>query len=430
MNGQVGKTTLMPEGVAVTTLPNGLIVASDFMPGIETVSVGVWVGVGTRHEPQPLNGVSHLLEHMAFKGTERRSAIDIAVEIESVGGNLNAYTGRERTCYYAKMLADDLPLALDILADILLNSRFDANELERERHVILQEIGQAEDTPDDIVFDHFQEAAYPGQALGWPVLGRSEVIERITREDVAGYMRRHYGARGTIVAAAGRVDHDALVRQVTELFGGMQPVGETAFEPGHYRGGESRVDRSLEQLHLVLGFEGVGYRDPDYYALGVLSSLYGGGMSSRLFQEIREIRGLAYSVYSFIQSYGDGGLFGVYAGTSAEEAAQVAEIVADELRNLPERVTEAEIARARAQMRADLLMGRESTSSRAEQLSGQLFAYGKPIATATLLEKIDAVDRDAIARLARRLSASPLTLAAIGPTGKVPAIDAIAARLQ
>src|SRR5690606_31354740 len=271
-------------------------------PGIETVSVGVWVGVGTRHEPEPLNGVSHLLEHMAFKGTDRRSAIDIAVEIESVGGNLNAYTGRERTCYYAKMLADDLPLALDILADILLNSRFDANELERERHVILQEIGQAEDTPDDIVFDHFQEAAYPGQALGWPVLGRSEVIERITREDVAGYMRRHYGARGTIVAAAGRLDHDALVRQVTELFGGMQPVGETAFEPGHYRGGESRVDRSLEQLHLVLGFEGVGYRDPDYYALGVLSSLYGGGMSSRLFQEIREIRGLAYSVYSFIQS--------------------------------------------------------------------------------------------------------------------------------
>lgn len=419
-----------PESVRVSTLPNGLTVATDVMPGIETVSVGVWVAVGTRHEPEALNGISHLLEHMAFKGTERRTATDIAVEIESVGGNLNAYTGRERTCYYAKMLAEDLPLATDILADILQHSRFDADELERERHVILQEIGQAEDTPDDIVFDHFQETAYPDQALGWPVLGRTEVIERLDRTEVAGYMQRHYGAKGTIVAAAGRVDHDDFVANVGALFGGLGEVNGTKLLPGRYAGGDRRVERPLEQLHIVFGFEGIGYRDPDYYALGVLSALYGGGMSSRLFQQIREVRGLAYSVYSFIQAYADGGLFGVYAGTSSEEVGQVADIVAEELKNLPDRVTEVEIARARAQMRADLLMGRESTSSRAEQVSGQLFAYGAPISTDTLLARIEAVDRDAVARVAQRLMASRPTVASIGPTNHVPAADDVAAKLQ
>ena len=423
-------TAARPESVRVSTLPNGLTVATDVMSGIETVSVGVWVPVGTRHEPEALNGISHLLEHMAFKGTERRSATDIAVEIESVGGNLNAYTGRERTCYYAKMLAEDLPLATDILADILQHSRFDAEELERERHVILQEIGQAEDTPDDIVFDHFQETAYPDQALGWPVLGRSEVIERLDRTEVAGYMQRHYGAKGTIIAAAGRVDHDAFVENVGALFGGLGDVNGTSPTPGRYAGGDRRVERPLEQLHIVLGFEGIGYRDPDYYALGVLSALYGGGMSSRLFQKIREERGLAYSVYSFIQSYADGGLFGVYAGTSSEEVGQVADIVAEELKHLPERVTEVEIARARAQMRADLLMGRESTSSRAEQVSGQLFAYGAPISTDTLLARIEAVDRDAVARVAQRLMASRPTVTSIGPTKHVPAADDVAAKLQ
>ena len=423
-------TKARPESVRVSTLPNGLTVATDVMPGIETVSVGVWVPVGTRHEPEALNGISHLLEHMAFKGTERRSATDIAVEIESVGGNLNAYTGRERTCYYAKMLAEDLPLATDILADILQHSRFDAEELERERHVILQEIGQAEDTPDDIVFDHFQETAYPDQALGWPVLGRSEVIERLDRTEVAGYMQRHYGAKGTIIAAAGRVDHEAFVENVGALFGGLGDVNGTSPTPGRYAGGDRRVERPLEQLHIVLGFEGIGYRDPDYYALGVLSALYGGGMSSRLFQKIREERGLAYSVYSFIQSYADGGLFGVYAGTSSEEVGQVADIVAEELKHLPERVTEVEIARARAQMRADLLMGRESTSSRAEQVSGQLFAYGAPISTDTLLARIEAVDRDAVARVAQRLMASRPTVTSIGPTKHVPAADDVAAKLQ
>ena len=423
-------TAARPESVRVSTLPNGLTVATDVMPGIETVSVGVWVPVGTRHEPEALNGISHLLEHMAFKGTERRSATDIAVEIESVGGNLNAYTGRERTCYYAKMLAEDLPLATDILADILQHSRFDAEELERERHVILQEIGQAEDTPDDIVFDLFQETAYPDQALGWPVLGRSEVIERLDRTEVAGYMQRHYGAKGTIIAAAGRVDHEAFVENVGALFGGLGDVNGTSPTPGRYAGGDRRVERPLEQLHIVLGFEGIGYRDPDYYALGVLSALYGGGMSSRLFQKIREERGLAYSVYSFIQSYADGGLFGVYAGTSSDEVGQVADIVAEELKHLPERVTEVEIARARAQMRADLLMGRESTSSRAEQVSGQLFAYGAPISTDTLLARIEAVDRDAVARVAQRLMASRPTVTSIGPTKHVPAADDVAAKLQ
>jgi len=260
------------DGVRLTTLDNGLRVASDAMPSVETVSLGVWAEAGTRHERPEVNGVAHLLEHMAFKGTEKRSARAIAEEIEAVGGHLNAYTSRENTAYYAKLLAEDLPLGLDIIADILQHSVFDPEELARERAVVLQEIGQAEDTPDDIIFDRFQETAYPDQAIGRPVLGTAAIIGEMAPAAVRDYMRSHYSADRLVLAAAGKVDHDRLVDLAARAFDTLPRRCDEPVEEASYQGGEFREERDLEQLHLVLGFPGLAYADPDFYAASVLST--------------------------------------------------------------------------------------------------------------------------------------------------------------
>ena len=340
--------------VRVTTLPNGLRVATDTMSQVESVSVGAWIGVGARHEPAQVNGVAHMLEHMAFKGTERRSALAIAEEIEAVGGYLNAYTGREQTAYYGKVLAADVPLAIDILADILQHSVFDPQELERERQVILQEIGQAEDTPDDIIFDHFQEAAFPRQALGRPVLGKAEIIEQLPREALVDFRLRHYGAPGMVLVAAGNLDHDAFVDLVRKEFASLTPTADASYETARYVGGEYRDDQELEQVHLVLGFPGVSFTDPDYYGSMVLATMLGGGMSSRLFQEIREQRGLAYSVSAFSAPYLDGGVFAVYAGTGEKETRDLVSVLFEQLRGVRDPAPENEVRRARTQMKAEI----------------------------------------------------------------------------
>src|ERR1700731_3015696 len=320
----------------LSTLTNGLRVATDRVDTVDTVSLGIWIDVGTRHEPAAINGVAHLLEHMAFKGTERRSALAIAEEIEAVGGHLNAYTSREHTAYYAKVLKENVALGVDILADILQHSAFDSKELERERTVILQEIGQAIDTPDDIIFDLFQERAFPDQAMGRPVLGRAEIIRRIDRDTVAGYLQRHYAAPGMLLAAAGNVDHEALLALVRPSFGELSGQRVQRNDSARYVGGELREERELEQVHVVLGFPGFAFGDRDYYAASVVSSALGGGMSSRLFQEIREKRGLVYSIYSFTHAYSDGGLFGVYAGTGEDEVAELIPVLCQEICRLGE----------------------------------------------------------------------------------------------
>ncbi len=415
--------------VRVTTLENGMRVLTDAMDSVETVSLGVWVDVGTRHEPAEVNGVAHLLEHMAFKGTERRSALDIAAEIEAVGGHLNAYTSREHTAYYAKVLKEDTALAVDILADILQHSVFDPKELERERAVILQEIGQAIDTPDDIIFDLFQERAFPDQAMGRPVLGRAEIVSRIDRDTVAGYMRRHYGAPGMLLAAAGNVDHDALVALARRAF--MRLAGERTgrSEPARYVGGDLREERDLEQVHVVLGFPGFPFADEDYYAASVVSSALGGGMSSRLFQEVREKRGLVYAIYSFTHAYSDGGLFGIYAGTGEEEVEELMPVLCDEIRRLGEGLEPAELERARAQLKAGLLMSLESTTARCEQQAAHMLVFGQPLDLGEMVARIDAVDAAAVARVARRLRAAPPTLTALGPIGRIEPYRRIAERL-
>jgi predicted Zn-dependent peptidase len=414
--------------VRVTKLPNGIHVITDAMDTVETASVGAWVGIGARHERPELNGVCHMIEHMVFKGTKRRSPQAIVEEIEAVGGQINAYTSRENTAYFAKVLKEDVPLALDIVADIVQHATFDAQELERERLVILQEISQANDTPDDIIFDYFNEAAYPGQSVGRPVLGSTEIIETIPRAAILDYMHAEYAAPRIVVGAAGRVDHDRFVAMAAEAFTALPKAGPAAAGRPRYQPNERREPRALEQVHLITGFEGVSYGDPDYHALAVYSMLLGGGMSSRLFQEAREKRGLVYSIYSFAQSYDDGGLFGIYAGTGERETDELVPLIAEEMAKVCDAVGAEEVSRARAQLKASIVMSLESTSARAEQAARQFQIYGRPIPVAETISQIEAVDEAAVRRVARRVLASPLTLAAVGPIKKLESYDKIAGR--
>ena len=415
--------------VEVSTLGNGIRIVTETMPAVETVSCGIWVGTGARNEPAQFNGVAHLLEHMAFKGTDRRSAQAIVEEIESVGGHLNAYTSREQTAYYAKVLKEDTDLAIDILADILQNSTFDTDELERERTVIIQEIGQAHDTPDDRIFDYFQMTAVPDQPLGRPVLGSAEIVRSMSRETIMDYMQSSYGGDRMILAAAGNLAHDRIVREAERLFDGIPSAGDVLTVPGRYRGGDHTEHRDLEQVHLLLGFPGYSYRDDEFYAEMVMSTLLGGGMSSRLFQEIRERRGLVYSIYSYASFYGDCGLFGIYAGTGPDDVAELMPAICQEIRKMPDSLTPAEIDRARTQLKAATVMSLESTSARCEQLGQQMLIFGRPLSMEEQVARIEAVSESDIVSVSRRIFSGRPTVAAVGPVEQIMSDDDVAASL-
>ena len=402
-----------------TRLPSGLRIVSDTMSGVETVSLGVWVEAGTRHEPAEINGVSHLLEHMAFKGTTRRTAQDIAEEMDNVGGHLNAYTARDHTAYYAKVLKDDAGLGLDIVGDILLHSTMDADELEREQGVVVQEIGQTLDTPDDIIFDYFQATAYPDQPMGRPTLGTEALVMGMTRDTILDYMRGQYSASAMVLAAAGAIEHDRLVEMAQTCLDGVKGFDRPAPASARYVGGDFRDARDIEQVNLLLGFEGVAHEDVDYYPLQLLSALLGGGMSSRLFQEVREKRGLVYSIYSFMSSYADGGLFGVFAGCGEDDVAELIPVMTDQILAVTQDVTESEVARAKAQIKSSILMGLESTSARCELAARQLAVHGRVIPVAEMVAKIEAVDATQVVRAAARCFVSVPTIAALGPISKV-----------
>jgi predicted Zn-dependent peptidase len=415
--------------VQVTTLSNGLKVATDTMSSVETVSVGVWVAAGTRHETADVNGISHLLEHMAFKGTARRSAQMIAEEMDNVGGQLNAYTSRDHTAYYAKVLKEDVRLAVDILADILLNSSMDGEELAREQHVVVQEINQADDTPDDIIFDYFQSAAFPNQPMGWPVLGREEIVRAVTPERLRTYMAGNYAADNMVASASGAVDHATFVALAEQAFAALPRRSAVMEVAGQYAGGDLRQARDLEQIHVVLGYGGVAHSDPDFYNLGALSTLLGEGMSSRLFQEIREKRGLAYSVFSNTQSFSDTGLFSIYLGTGQEDVGKLVPVLRDEIKKVAERVSDDEVKRARAQIKAGLLMSLESPGSRCAQSARQIMVYGRPLTTAEIIAKVEDVNAAGITRVAQRIFAGTPTLAALGESKSLDGLAALHARI-
>jgi predicted Zn-dependent peptidase len=419
----------MTEDVSITTLPSGLTVLTERMERVETISFGAYIGAGTRHETAAENGVAHFLEHMAFKGTTNRSAVDIAEAIEDVGGHINAYTSREQTAYYVKLLKEDLALGVDIIGDILCHSSFDADELERERGVILQEIGQANDTPDDIVFDHFQSAAYPSQPMGRPVLGTEQIIRSMKRDALPGFMGQHYTPENMVVAACGNLEHGQVVDLVARHFADLPSSNLEQPMPADYTGGEFREMRALDQAHIVLGFSAPGYGEADYYPSMLLSTLLGGGMSSRLFQEIREKRGLVYSIYSFTAPAADGGLFGIYAGTGESEAAELMPVTLEELSKVQHHVTAAELNRARAQLKAGLLMSLESTGSRCEQVARQWQIFGRIIPASETVAKIEAVTEADIRAVAAKIFRTRPTLATIGPIGQVPKLSNIIDRL-
>lgn len=415
--------------VEITTLDNGLTVVSEQMAHLQTATVGVWVSVGARDERADQNGVSHLLEHMAFKGTATRDAYAIAAEIEAVGGHLNAYTSRENTAYYAKVLKDDLPLATDIIADILQNSAFDATELERERTVILQEIGQAEDTPDDIIFDHFQDTAFPDQPMGRPILGSAELVRNFTRDHVAGYMAQHYAAPGMVLAATGNLEHEALVELAEQKFTGLKKTESTLRQEARYEGGDFRKSDDLEQVHFILGFPGAAYGTDDYYSVSVLATLLGGGMSSRLFQEIREKRGLVYSIYSFAHAFSDSGIFAIYAGTSPSDIAELTPVVCDELKRVTSDVSGEEMDRAKAQLKASIMMSMESSGSRCEQIARQLQIFGRILDAEEILAAIDAVQPEQVMQSAAGIFSATPTVTAMGDLAKLESWDSIRNRL-
>jgi predicted Zn-dependent peptidase len=415
----------MSDESRLTTLDNGFRVLSRRLPGVRTAAVGVWVDVGTRHEPAELNGVAHLLEHMAFKGTRRRTARQIAEAIEAVGGSLNAWTSREHTAFHARVLASDLPLAVELVADILTEPLFDEQELAKERDVVLQEIGQVEDTPDDLVFDLLQEAAFPDQPLGRSVLGPAEIVARLSRDALESFLATHYVPSRMVLAAAGAVEHEELVELGRHWFGARPPGPARPPEPARYRGGIRIERRELEQVHLCLALEAVSSHDPDYWAAQVFAVALGGGMSSRLFQEARENRGLCYAIDAVASAYADTGLLSIYAGTGAEQLDELLEVVARECRGLARDPDPAEIGRAKAQLRAGLLMSLESCAAVADGIARQLLVHGRTIPVDETLAKIEAVDEEAIRRVGERLfgRGSPTTSAAIGELDALPSLD-------
>ncbi len=413
-------------GVEVSRLSNGLTVATETLPHIESVSLGIWVKSGSRDERDDEHGIAHLLEHMAFKGTGKRSAWQIASDIENVGGEINAATSVETTSFFARVLKDDMPLAIDILADILMDSKFDEDELEREKHVILQEIGAAHDTPDDIVFDRFTETAFRHQTLGRSILGTPETVRAFTSQQLRGFLERQYAADRMIVVAAGAVDHDAFVREVEKRLGAFQPRCEATLPTlAHYVGGDFRESRDLMDAQIVLGFEGRAYHVRDFYASQVLSMILGGGMSSRLFQEVREQRGLCYSVYAFHWGFSDTGIFGIHAATGKEDIAELTRVLLAELKRSGEAILPEELNRARAQYRAGLLMSQESPSSRASQIARQLLLYGRPIPMEELMDRLSKLTTERLADLSSRLFSARPTIAAVGPVGSLPAFETV-----
>ncbi len=391
----------------MTTLKNGLRIITSTNKEIETVSLGVWVKTGAAFETAETNGISHFLEHMVFKGTARRSALQITEEIENAGGQSNAYTSREFTAFYAKMLKNDAELAVDVLTDILLNPTFPMQEIVKERDVVIQEIKQTIDTPDDIIFDYFQQCAFPDQPIGRSILGPEDNVCRFDPDMLRGYLKNNYAAENMVMCAVGNIEHADFVRMVESRMGGLQSKTSSIEAPQIYKGGFYKENRCIEQAHMALGFEGCRYETEDYYPSIIFSTLFGGGMSSRLFQEIREKRGLVYTVYSYTTSHTQSGLFGIYAGTGPDDLCKLMPVVVDEIKKVcQEKVLPGELARAKTQLKASMLMSLESSSATAEILARQQLIFNRFITVEEMVERIEKVTAEDIQRVTQKMFGS------------------------
>ncbi|TDI58270.1 MAG: insulinase family protein [Alphaproteobacteria bacterium] len=415
--------------VRLTRLGSGMTIATQAMPHLESVALGVWVGTGSRNEKASEHGISHLLEHMAFKGTKKRSARDIAEAIEAVGGEVNAATSVDNTAYYVRLLKNDTALGIDVLGDILTHSVFDQQELERERHVIVQEIGAALDTPEDRVFDNFQSAAYGDQPIGRTILGTVESIRSFNRETLQGYLRSHYCAPHMVLAAAGSVDHDEIVKLAETAFADIAKDSPPSTDKAQFAGGEILEEKALQEAQILIGFDAPALRDRDLYTGRILATILGDGMASRLFQEVREARGLCYSISAFHWPFEETGLIGIHAATGEEDLAELMPVIVTEIAKLADRIETSEIKRAKAQLRATLLMALESPVARAGQMARHMLIYGRSLPVAEIVEKIEAVTAADVTDLAGRIFAGPAALAAIGPIAPLPELGEITSQL-
>lgn len=392
--------------VRCARLKNGVRIVTEAMPGVASATLGIWVENGSRFETRPQAGISHFLEHVYFKGTERRTAADIAEAFDAVGGHFNAFTGREQTCYYAKVLGEHLPVAEDVLGDLFRNSLFAEEDIDRERSVIVQEILQSEDTPDDHVHDLFLQQYWPSHSLSYPIHGSVATVESFRRDDFLGFIAARYRPDRLLVAAAGAVDHDALVAWAAATLGDLDGTTEIDAElPPVPARGVHRVEKDLEQIHLCLGAPGIEHTSPLRYPAYLLNSALGGGMSSRLFQEVREKRGRAYSVYSFLSPYSDGGYLGVYVGTSAEHVREVIAIILEQLDDLRRNgLATAELARVKNQLKGNLLLGLETSDSRMHRIARDELLFGRSVPLDEVAAQIDAATNDEIVAVAERVA--------------------------
>ncbi len=396
-------------------LPNGLRIVTDTVDTVESVAIGIWCDVGTRNEDLSHNGVAHMVEHMMFNGTPTRNAQDIVHQIESVGGQMNAYTSRELTAYYVHCLKDHAPLALEILSDMIQHSSFHDSEIEKERSVILQEIGMTLDTPDDLVFDLYQETAYPAQSLGAPILGTAEIVQTMTKQTLQDYVRRFYTPDKLVISAAGNITHEGVVKLCEKYFNALPPASNQNYVPAQYKGGEKRVEKELEQTHIVLGYQGVSKKDPDYYAAILLSTILGGGMSSRLFQEVREKRGLVYTVYSSHTAYHDDGQFEIYAGTGSDKVKDLMPILQDEIKKIiDQKVSSEELKSAKNQIKSGILMGRESMMSRANRQAKFMINFDKNLDVQDIIQNVESVTPQKVQKMAQQVFTTKNTFSLLG----------------
>jgi predicted Zn-dependent peptidase len=405
--------------IEMTTLANGLRVVTCRMPHLETASLGVWINSGARSEMPQEHGLAHFLEHMAFKGTKTRSALAIAEQIEAVGGALNAMTSFETTDYFARVLRENVPLAIDILGDILQNPVFSPEDMDREKDVIVQEIAAIQDSPEDLIFEAAQKAAYPDQPLGRSILGTPESVRNLSRADLVSYRETAYVAPRMVIGAAGAVDHDDIARRVEDQFSDIASEDTRPQESARFAGGHCSVTRNFEQSHIIIGFDAPSFRDDAYFTSLIYSVLLGGGMSSRLFQEARERRGLCYDINAFGWGFSDGGFFGVHAATGEKQLEELVEVIMTQMRAVALEGPDAgELDRAKAQLKASLLMSLESSEARAAQIARDTMIFDRQLSTSELIEKIDSVSATDVGTLAAgfALMKEPVT-ASVGPDG-------------
>lgn len=404
-----------------TYLENGIPVVMEQIKNVRSIALGIWVRVGSRNEPPEKNGISHFLEHMFFKGTQKRSAKDIAIDTDSIGGDLNAFTSRESTTFYIKVLDEYFEKGNELLADIFLHSAFPENDVEKEKGIIKEEIKMVEDTPDDYIYDLFNLAIWGDEGIGQAVLGKRSTIKTFKREDLLSHIKKYYGTKDTVMACAGNFEFDKLIDMLNHSFGSLRRGSEP--EKGKAPVFNNKVtvhNKELSEAHICIGVEGITVASDDRYVLFLLNTILGAGVSSRLFQEIREKRGLVYSIYSYISAYLDTGVWAVYAGTGRKRVAQVMELIVKEMRELADNMTEIELERAKAQLKGNLILGLESTSSRMQNIARQEIYYGRYYSPSELIKDINAVDLKRVKELSKRLmSKNAFAVTVLGPVNEV-----------